>query len=98
MIEQDRWGMLCTSGIDAGFADVACRQLGYASGIHMQYSFWFDPWYSEVQLPMAAGNATCRGDEPSLTACTADPTPSDACLMDSLYATLLCKPAGKCAQ
>ncbi|XP_052810112.1 deleted in malignant brain tumors 1 protein-like isoform X2 [Mya arenaria] len=69
------WGTICDDGLDGlvivtTFAKVVCRQLGYATYIvQVRASAFFGPGSGPIWLD----DVTCRGDEPSVDACTFRP-------------------------
>eukprot|EP00892_Ulva_mutabilis_P007292 jgi/Ulvmu1/4935/UM204_0007.1 len=68
---EDAWGAVCTSNFDDVDAAVACRQLGFTTGVVQPQEPVFrttepDP---EVAAPFALENLGCTGDESRLVDC-----------------------------
>ena len=67
ILHQNRWGTVCDDDFDAPDADVACRQLGYASASEFfpGYHSLFGPGTGPIWLD----NLRCTGDEARLDQC-----------------------------
>ena len=96
------WGLICLYGWDASDAYVACKQLGYDSGIGVLGLFinlinccnsapaQLGPQFGSGNGPMMYSNISCQGYEKSLSQCSKQQYLSFTCLNNNYIAEVRC--------